>query len=243
MQIQASAIMLVWLMWPTAPLAVETVLVADMEPWLVKTENPVGPGFLIEMNTKLFPGEAIEQKYLPVRRALSEAEAGGLDWLYVGCHHPLPQHESLITYWHSAQGLLVPATSTVRGLSDLKSKTVAVWTARRGNLPALEQDAEINKIEVNSVESGIHMVQTRRVDALLIIKLVAEWHVGRMAIDPALFRYVSVENFSACLFARKALSSERKATVRARMAELVTNGTVEALLQRYRLTNISHEPP
>lgn len=218
--------------------AAESVAIHDSEPWLVLTENPVGPGALVELSDLVFAGQSVQQETLPVRRLIVESQTGRYDWVYLPCHLSLPQHESVSRVLAFDLGLLVQASSSVQGLADLQGKSVAVWTARLGNLPELEQDPGIAKVEINSFQNGVQMLQGQRVAALVGSNYVMGWTLAQIGADPKQFRFVSVLAMEGCLFANKALPAERRDYIRQRLAVLIKNGTVQQILQRYRGVNL-----
>ncbi len=214
--------------------AAESLGIHDTEPWIVTADNPVGAGVLIELNQLVFAGEAVASQQLPVRRLIIEAQTGRFDWVLLACHLSLPHHKPLNRLLTFELGVLVLGSGAVHGLPDLYGKSAAVWTARLGNLPQLEQEARITKIEINSFLSGVQMLQEQRIAAVVGSNYAIDWALARAGADPKQFRFVPIQTLEACLFANESLPTERRQTVRKRVAGMVADGSVQKILQRYR---------
>lgn len=227
-------VLILWLMPIAAVPAAETVAILDFEPWVVEGDKSAGPGMLIELSALTFPGEPIEPNRVPPRRMLVEATAGQFSWIFQACHVPLPQHEVVRRLLTFEQGILVTVDSTVASLTDLPGKKIAVWTARFGVLPQLEQDNRIGKVEINDLTSGTLMLQEKRVEALLITNLAIGWHLARSGIDPNQFRFIPIHTIEGCLFANKQVVQARREEVGKRIDAYIADGRIDDLTKRYQ---------
>ena len=212
--------------------AQEQMAILDTPPWYQHADGGA-QGLLPELTTLLFAEAPPALRPLPPRRLAAEFGSGALQWLYWPCHVPATQLSNLGVVVTTNYGIVVRADSAYHQLSDLRQRTVGVWTERLGMLPELETDPAISKHEVNSLDTALQMLLSRRLDAVSMANGVMNWHVRQGPWPASAFRFVPVREAQMCLFASARVPADRQQQMRARLTDASVQQQIAAIVQRY----------
>lgn len=228
------ALLVALLLLPSSE-ADERMAIMDIPPWYLRTDTGDG-GILIDINDQLFAGAGTPQlqlQILPPRRVAAEMASGSFHWLYWPCHMPTPGFSSLGVLLTAKTGVALPADSAVQRLSDLRGQRVGVWTVRLGLLPEIEQDQAIEKHEINKIDQGLQMLQSKRLAGMVLNDRVFSWHLRKLGLPNEQFRFMPVMDVQLCLFGRQSLPESRRQQLAAQLEVLRQDRRLESILARY----------
>lgn len=214
---------------PTA--AEERLAIMGIPPWSTGPDT----GILADITAALFAGiPAPEAEVMPPRRIHAELGSGHYQWLYWPCHMRPTGFGSVGVLATDHYGLVLPATATTRQLTDMRGRSIGVWSERLGLYPELEQDTAIEKVSINAIEQGLLMLQARRLDAIAVAEVVYRWHAREHGWNEGQFRYLSLRDMQLCLFAADTVPAERVGQLQARLHARQREQVIEQILARYR---------
>jgi polar amino acid transport system substrate-binding protein len=178
---------------------------------------------------------------LPFKRCLAELKSGTAD-LFIGLFYR-PEREAYVIY---LKPTIAPYVTKVFYLNKGRARHIQKWEdlyrlrigIRAGykHHPDFDADKRIRKFGVPTEEQNFHKLAVDRIDAVLITEETGVYlidklgYTGRFAQAPL---RLARENPAYIVMSRKSRLTPHIAAIEAAIAEMVTNGTVEAMRRRY----------
>jgi len=182
-------------------------------------------------------GIEIAFENLPLNRALKMMEDGEADMM-LGPNRT-PEREAFMVFLDHAlpkedKTLLIrPDAGDLKTFADLRSIAVAVLRGAKYS-PEFDDAGDIRKVEVNSYENGLRMVEVGNAGAVIIPRLQGAWLV-KESKSPLKSASLLIEGAPSFItVAKKSKLAERRAELESALGALDADGTLSAILARYR---------
>lgn len=206
-------------------------------------ENGPPRGVFIDILEAVLKQANLTPRYqvLPFKRCLAELKTGKSD-LFIGLFHR-PEREAYVIY---LKPTIAPYVTKVFYLNKTRARHIRKWEdlyrlkigIRAGykHHPDFDTDQKIQKYEVTTEEQSFHMLAINRIDAVLITEETGVYLIDKLGYTerfaPAPLRLES-DNPAYIVMSRKSRLKPHIAKLEAAIAEIVENGTLEAIRQKY----------
>ena len=177
----------------------------------------------------------------PFKRCLAELKTGEAD-LFIGLFYR-PEREAYVIY---LKPTIAPYVTKVFYLNKGRARHIQKWEdlyqlrigTRAGykHHPDFDTDQRIQKFEVATDEQNFHKLAANRIDAVLITEETGVYLIGKLGyrgrFAPAPLR-LERENPAYIVMSRKSRLKPHIAALETAIADIVANGTLEAIRQKY----------
>lgn len=173
----------------------------------------------------------------PFKRALAMMELGKAD-VMLGPNRT-PEREAYMLYTDAAfppadkAFYVYPGTPTVKSYPDLARMRIAVQKGMRNSV-RFDKDDTLTKVECFDVVQAVEKVLTGECDALVLPEAVADYTLLMLGIELTKSEYIGQGKPSYITLSRKGRALGYQQAIEEAMAAMRADGTLEAILDRYR---------
>ncbi|THB72698.1 MAG: hypothetical protein D6B25_16325 [Desulfobulbaceae bacterium] len=206
-------------------------------------ENGPPRGAFIDILESVLQQANLTPRYhiLPFKRCLAELKTGKSD-LFIGLFYR-PEREAFVIY---LKPTIAPYVTKVFYLNKGRAQHIQKWEdlyrlkigIRSGykHHPDFDTDQRIQKYEVTTEEQSLQMLAANRIDAVLITEETGVYLIEKLGyserFEPAPLR-LERYNPAYIVMSRKSRLKPYIAKLETAIAELISDGTMEAIRQKY----------